>query len=112
MKIGLIAAAFAVCATAASAQTLTVSGEEGITYTVVEVSNGQSVKKKITTLRSGDGTSTYTIHGVNCDPYRAGVMATASNLDDLNDNVDQTPEMLEIIRFSAEDVIAGYACDN
>lgn len=114
MKIGLIAAAFAVCATAASAQTLTVNGEDGVTYTVIEVTNGAAngQDKDITTRRSGDGATLYAKHAVSCDPYRAGLMGTGATLDAMNDGLNSNPEMAEIIRFSAEDVIAGYACEN
>lgn len=115
MKIGLIAAAFAVCATAASAQTLTVNGEDGVTYTVIDISDGSAGghDKEITTRRSGDGSgSTYAKHAVSCDPYRAGLMGSGATLDNMNDGLNADPEMAEIIRFSAEDVIAGHACDN
>lgn len=114
MKIGLIAAAFAVCATAASAQTLTVNGEDGVTYTVIEVSQGtgNGHDKEITTSRATAGSTTYSKHTVSCDPYRAGLMGTGATLEDMNEGLESSPELLEIVRFSAEDVISGYACDN
>lgn len=112
MKIGLIAAAIAVSATAASAQTLTVDGEEGVTYTVIAVTSDGPADKTITTRRAGDGTTTYSQHAVSCDPYRAGLMGTAATLDAMNETLNLTPELGEIIRFSAEDVISGHACAN
>lgn len=107
MKIGLIAAAITVCATAASAQTLTVDGEEGVTYTVIALENSE-----ITTRRQEAGANTYNKHAVSCEPYRAGLLGTGSTLDAMNDNLSANADLIEIVRFSAEDVIAGYACEN
>ena len=111
MKIGLIAAAIAVCATAASAQTLTAEGEEGVTYTVIALEVGETYKE-ITTRSESAGTNTYSKHAVSCEPYRAGVLGTGATLDIMNDNLSAEAEMLEIIRASAEDAIADYACAN
>ena len=107
MKIGLIAAAITVCATAASAQTLTVEGEVDVTYTVIALEGDE-----ITTRREDAGTNTYNKHTVSCDPYRAGLLGTGASLDEMNENLSAEAEMLEIIRFSAEDVISDYACEN
>lgn len=112
MKIGLIAAAFAVCATAASAQTLSVTGEDGVAYSVIELTAGADGNKEITTSRSEASATTYSKHLVSCDPYRAGLMGSGASLEAMNDGLVASPEMQEIIRFSAEDVIAGYACNN
>ena len=110
MKNVLIAATFAVCATTASAQTLTVDSESGVTYTVLSLEVATNGNKDITTRRDENGVSTYTEHEVICDPYRAGVVATGATLASLADNPIVEPEMAEIIRGSAEDKIAGYAC--
>jgi hypothetical protein len=112
MKNVLIAATFAVCATAASAQTLTVEGETGVTYTVVSQSAASNGNKTITTRRDEAGASIYSEHEVSCDPYRAGLAGTAPSLEALQENATSNPTMEEIIRFSAEDQIAGYACAN
>lgn len=107
MKIGLIAAAIAVCATAASAQTLTVESEGGVTYTVIALESNE-----ITTRREAAGENTYNKHNVSCDPYRAGLLGSGSTLDAMNENLSASAELIEIVRFSAEDVIAGYVCSN
>lgn len=112
MKNVLIAATIAVCATAAGAQDLTVEGETGVTYTVLEVSNASGVKKDAVTRRNADGANTYTQHHVSCEPYRIGLVASGPTLDSLNENPVADPEMVEIIRGSAEDKIAAYACAN
>jgi hypothetical protein len=112
MKNVLIAATFAVCATGASAQTLTVESEVGVTYTVVETGTATAGANDITTLRTENGASVYTEHNVSCDPYRIGVVATGPTLDSLSENPISDPEMVEIIRGSAEDAIAAYACDH
>ncbi|MCK0120852.1 hypothetical protein MWU61_09890 [Loktanella sp. F6476L] len=108
MKNVLIAATIAVCATAAGAQDLTVEGETGVTYTVLEVSSEAGA----VTRRNADGANTYTEHQVSCDPYRIGLVASGPTLDSLNENPVSDPEMVEIIRGSAEDKIAAYACAN
>lgn len=111
MKIGLIAAAFAVCATAASAQTLTVASEEGVTYTVISLSNDNGTQS-ITMRRDEGNANTYSEHDVSCDPYRIGLVATGPTLESLAANALGEYPMEEIIRGSSEDAIAGYACDN
>ena len=111
MKIGLIAAAFAVCATAATAQTLSVDGDDA-TYTVIELSVDGPADKTITTRRADAAGTTFTKHAVSCEPYRAGLMGSGGSLETMNEGLNASPEMAEIIRFSAEDVIAGYACAN
>ena len=110
MKNVLIAATIAVCATAAGAETFTVESEAGATYTVLETSADANGAVDATTRRNADGSNTYIAHSVSCDPYRIGVVATGPTLDSLNDNAVSEPEMVEIIRGSAEDQIAGYAC--
>ena len=108
MKIGLIAAAIAVCATAASAQTLTVEGEEGVTYTVIALESGVS----ITTHREEGNNSLFSKHAVSCEPYLAGLLGSGPTLDAMNGSLKTDVEFAEIVRFSSEDIIAGYACAN
>jgi hypothetical protein len=110
MKNVLIAATFAVCATAAGAQTLTVESEAGVTYTVVSLVDATDGNKEITTRRDEGSASVFSEHEVSCDPYRAGLVATGATLEALAENANAEPTMEEIIRGSAEDKIAGYAC--
>jgi hypothetical protein len=110
MKNVLIAATFAVCATAAGAQDLTVESEEGVTYTVIETSSAASGNFDTITRRNEDGVNTYIEHNVSCDPYLIGVVASGETLDSLSENRNSDPEMVEIVRDSAEDMIADYVC--
>lgn len=112
MKNVLIAATFAVCATAASAQTLTVDSEAGVTYNVISLEDAANGNKEVTTRREEGGASTYAEHNVSCDPYRAGLISTGETLASLDDNPTGEPTMHEIIRGSAEDKIAVHACGN
>jgi hypothetical protein len=118
MKNVLIAATFAVCATAAGAQTETETTTEieavetDVTYTVLETSTASNGYIATTTRINDDGTNTYTEHNVSCDPYLIGVVATGATLESLSENRTSDPEMVEIVRGSVEDLIADDACES
>ena len=118
MKFGLIAAAIAVCATTASAQSQDIEGEiEGATggeidasFAVIDVDNGTTGEHAVTIRQVEGGTNVYSRHEVSCDPYLIGLAGTAPTLDLLNSSLISNPPLTEIIRASTEDAIAEHVC--